>query len=80
MDLIQFMPVAFFSVLAFWKQNAVLFILAGVMGLFTGFIFYDNYVTPYGLAIGLLFLCYSLSCFGWAFRMMIWSEREIEED
>lgn len=79
MDLIQIVPVIFFSLFGYYgqadaKQRAVWFILAGAAGLFTGFAFYDSYVTPFGMAMGLLFLCYTLFCFALAIKYIFWNE------
>jgi len=78
MDLAQLVPVVFFSTFAYWqkdaKQRAALFIMACATALFTGFAFYDSYVTPYGLAIGLMFLCYAIYCFIMSLKYIFWNE------
>lgn len=70
----QFLPVVFFSAMAFWKTNPVLFMLAGGTAVFNGFYWYDQYTTFLGLAIGLCLIAYALLCFGYAFRYIFWRE------
>jgi len=65
-------PVAFFSVLAFWRPNTVLFMLAGAVSLFTGLYWYDTFNTPLGMTVALCLVAYCLLCFGYAFRNIFW--------
>jgi len=70
--IIQFLPVAFFSVLAFWKNNVVLFMLTGGISLFVGLYWYDQTGTPVGMTISLSLIVYWLVCWGFAFRAVFW--------
>jgi len=70
--IIQFLPVAFFSVLAFWRSNAALFMLAGGGSLMIGLFWYDQHTDTIGLTIGLLLIAYSILCIGYAFRAVFW--------
>ena len=54
--------VVFFSLLAFWKLNALLFMVAAGASLMTGFYWYDTYTNYLGLSIGLMLLAYSIVC------------------
>ena len=65
------LPVIFFSVLAFWRygrlSGALLFMLAGGVGIVTGFTWYDIYTTNWGLTVGLMLITYGIICIGFAF-------------
>ena len=71
--------VMFFSVLAFWKLNALLFMLAGGASLMVGLQWYDVYVTSTGLTIGLMLIGYSFVCIAFAFRCLFWRGTISEE-
>jgi len=70
----QFIPMMFFSALAFWRNNPVLFMLAAATSLFSGLYWFDQYVTPQGLAIGLSLIVYCFCCLGFAFRYIFWRD------
>ena len=74
--------VAFFSTMAFWSRNALLFMLAGGASFALGAQWYDTYTNIYGLTISLLFIAYSLVCLGFAFRIMFfyYKKRNAPED
>lgn len=74
-----FAVVALFSFLAFWKSNALLFMLLAGASLMVGFQWYDVYTTPVGLTISLILIAYSLVCLGFAFRCIFWRENKDEE-
>jgi len=74
--IIQFLPVAFFSVLAFWKSNAALFMLAGGISLLSGLYWYDQHSTPIGMGVGLSLIVYWLVCWGFAFKTVFWRGEE----
>ena len=67
-----------FSALAFWKENAIIFMLAGGTSLFTGLFWYDVYNINAGLGMSLMFIAYSLLCLGLAFRCIFWREDVLE--
>lgn len=69
---VQFLPLVFFCVLAFWKNNPVLFMLAAGAALFNGIYWYDKYDSPIGLSIGLILIAFSVYCLGMAFRYIFW--------
>lgn len=71
--------VAFFSWMAFWKHNALMFMLAAGASLITGFYWYDTYTNNLGLGISLMLLAYSLVCFGFALGSLFKRERKSEE-
>lgn len=71
--------VIFFSWLAFWKYNALLFMLAAGSSVMTGFYWYDTYTTNLGLAIGILLVAYSLVCLGFALQCIFWKGKRNEE-
>ena len=74
METVELIPVTLFSILAFWKPNAVLFMLVAGSSLILGLHWYDVYTTNIGLTIGLLLVAYGLFCIGMAFRMLFWRE------
>lgn len=61
---------AVFSFIAFWKESVVVFMLAGGASMAIGLYWFDSYVSNIGLAIALMLICYSLACFGFAFKCM----------
>ena len=65
---------AFFSALAFWKANAMVFMICGGASLMTGLYTYDVYTSQIGLSISLMFIAYSFLCLGLAFRCIFWRE------
>ena len=70
--------VVFFSAFAFWKENALAFMLAAGASLMSGLYWYDIYNSAIGLAISLMFIAYSLLCLGLAFRCIFWREDILE--
>lgn len=44
-SLVQFLQVAFFNFLAFWRYNALLFMLTAGVSLMVGFSWYDAYTS-----------------------------------
>jgi hypothetical protein len=68
--LIYLVPLAFFSVLAFWKESAILFIITAALSLMVGLKWFDIYVNETGLSIGLMLIVYSFVSFGFSFRIM----------
>ena len=74
MLIVSFLPIALFSIIAFWKPNAVLFMITGGISLFMGLSWFDTCPSDLGLAIGLCIVAYSVYCIGMAFRMLFWKE------
>lgn len=70
--------VVVFSLLAFWKSNVLIFMVAAGASLMTGLGWFDVYTTDTGLAISLMFIAYSLICIGLAFRYLFWREDILE--
>lgn len=68
-----------FSLLAFWRSNALLFMLTAGIALMLGLYWYDAYTTNLGLTMGLMLIAYSLVCLGLAFRYIFWREDISEE-
>ncbi len=81
--------VALFSVLAFWRPNAILFMMLAAVSLMTGFAMPDLMIdlpVPMGLAaswssttelditLAMSFIIYGFLCAGLAFRTMLWRE------
>jgi len=67
---LQLAAVAIVSLLAHITSNAVFWVVAGVMAIFTGFYWYDRFVDNLGLTFGICFVLYGLNCFGVAYRRM----------
>lgn len=78
--LLSFIPLALFSVLAFWKPNAVLFMISAGIAMFVGFYWFDAYTTNLGMAISLCIIAYALYCIGLAFRMIFWNRGKGSEE
>ena len=70
--------VVFFSLLAWWKLNAVMFMLAAAASITTGLYWFDLYTTNIGLSISLALIGYGLLCVGQAFRFIFWREDILE--
>ena len=70
-----FMALGLFSFLAFWKPNAVLFMILAGISIIAGLYWYDLYTTNIGLTMGLMLIAYALFCIGMAFRMMFWRQK-----
>ena len=68
--------VIFFSLLAFWRLNALLFMLTAGVSLMVGLQWYDVYTTPTGMAIGLMLIAYSFVCIAFAYRCLFWGENK----
>jgi len=68
------------SALAFWRFNAVMFMLVAGASLLLGFCWYDAFTTNLGLTLGLMAVAYSLVCLGFALRCIFWSNKEINEE
>ena len=78
--LMGFGVLALFSILAFWRFNALMFILVGGVSIFLGLYWYDAFDNNLGLAIGILLVAYALVCLGFAFRCIFWRDRLREEE
>ena len=74
------LAVVFFSVLAFWKENALVFMLAGGVSMMTGLYWYDVYTNSIGLSVSLVLIAYSLVCFGFALRCIFWKKYRNEDE
>jgi len=72
--------VGFFSLLAFWKNNAALFMIAAGASIMLGLQWYDAYTTGTGLTMGLMLIAYALVCIAFAFRCIFWRNKEINEE
>lgn len=70
---------ALLSVLAFWRPNAVLFMVLAAAGISLGLAAPDVMsseatTTPLDLTITISLIGYGLMCSGWAFKLMFWRE------
>jgi len=63
------------SFLAFWRFNALLFMLLAGASLMFGFYWYDAFTTNLGLTLGLMMVAYALVCLALAFRCIFWRDR-----
>lgn len=64
--------VVFFSWLAFWRYNALLFMLAAGASLMTGLYCFDTYANNLGMAMGVLLIAYSIVCLGFGVQCIFW--------
>jgi hypothetical protein len=82
---IYFLPLIVFSVLAFWKENYILFMITAsisfMVGYYTPNIISGAYeTTSTAIAIGMALMIYGFLCSGWAFALMVRDRgREAEE-
>ncbi len=72
--------VIFFSLLAFWRHNALMFMLAAGASTILGFYWFDTYINNLGLTIGLLLIAYGLCCLGFALMSIFWKGRARESE
>ena len=52
----------FFSVIAFWRDNSIMFLLAAGVAVSVGFGFYDIESSPFTFGIALVIWAYSIVC------------------
>ena len=73
---------ALFSIIGFWKCNAVILMLTAAASIFWGIYYFDTFVTNLGLSVGIVVIAYALVCLGFAFRCIFWRDRlrENQED
>ena len=71
--------VIFFSLLAFWRHDALMFMLAAGVSIMLGLYWFDTYTNNLGLTIGLSLIGYGFCCLGFAFRMIFWRDRLSED-
>ncbi len=64
------LPLALFSVLAFWKFNSLLFMITAGVSLMVGLYWYDAYTNVTGLSISLMVIGYALVCIVFAFVLL----------
>ena len=76
--IIAFSAVMFFSVLAFWRQNTLMFMLAAGASLMVGFYWYDTYTNNLGLTIGLMLIANSLVCVGFGLGCVFRRGKSVE--
>jgi hypothetical protein len=81
--LVLILLVALFSVLAFWKPNAILFMMLSVASITVSFfipdlISPDSSTTGIDIAVFIGLIIYSFLCVSWAFKLMFWKEEPKE--
>lgn len=67
---ISMIPLIFFSVMAFWKENSVMFMLAAGVAILVGFNCYDVETSTWMLGISLVLWAYSIACLIFGFMCM----------
>lgn len=70
--------VLFFSIMAFWKPNTVLFMITAGASMMTGLYWFDVYTTDIGLSIALALIAYSFISCGFAFKLIFWRGEAVE--
>lgn len=70
---------ALFSVLAFWKQNALLFMILFAITFPLGLavpdlISSEATTTPMDISAGVGIIVYGLLCAAWSFRLLFWRD------
>jgi len=63
-----------FSAMAFWIQNAPLFMITANISIMVGLQWFNVYTDNTGMAISLMLIIYSFTCCGFAFRCIFWKE------
>ena len=77
MGLVYLLPLAAISVLAFWKENFILFMIAFGLSMVAGFNAPDiisgvSETTNMGIAIGILLMVYAIFCAAMSLRLMFY--------
>jgi len=67
-------PTVFLSIMAFWKQKAVLFLLAAAAAIVAGLAWRPEFPGYAGLTNGLVLIGYGIVCLGFALKHMIWGK------
>jgi hypothetical protein len=70
----------FFSLLAFWRRNPVLFMIAAGVAILLGFSWWDTYPTDTGLGISLMLIVFSFTLVGFAFRYVFWAKPKYDKN
>ena len=71
--------VIFFSLLAFWKYSAPLFMFTAGISIMTGFYWRDTYTNNMGLTVGIILIAYSFVCLIFAL-VCLFKRRHIREE
>lgn len=66
--------------IAYWKESAVPFMVAGAVGIATSLYWYDTFTNTFGLAVSLPVFALSLYFLVTAFRAMFAKRGDDEED
>jgi len=74
--------VGLFSVLAFWKKNAAMFMVLFAVSVPVGLALPDVISSAYStngldMALALMFILYGFLCAGWSIRLLSTSQEEI---
>ena len=77
---VQLAPVVLFSVIAFWKNNAFMFMFSCVLAIMSGYyapdIISGQYeTTPLGITVGLCLILYGFVCAAWSMASMFGEKR-----
>ena len=75
---ISMIPLIFFSVMAFWKENSVMFMLAAGVAILVGFNCYDVETSTWMLGISLVLWVYSIACLIFGLMCMFKGGRQID--
>lgn len=78
-DLYTFLILIVFSFLAFWKPNAILFMILFALSMMLGLaspdmVSSETTTTGTDMAVALALIIYGLLCAGWSFRLLFWRE------
>ena len=65
--IVSMIPLIFFSVMAFWKENSVMFMLAAGVSILVGFNFFDVEDSAWALGVSLVLWAYSIACLVFGF-------------
>lgn len=76
----NFLPLLFFSVISFWKENHILFLITFGIAIITGLnspdIIAGHYATTgIGITVGICTISYGLVCMAMAYRLIFWKDQ-----
>lgn len=69
--MVQLIPLVLLSIIAWWRNQPVLFILSGALSLVTGLWWRSQYDSSLGMATALSLIAYWLLCWGMALRYLM---------
>ncbi len=68
--------IGIFSMLAYWRGNAIAFFVCAGISLMAAFQFFDTYDNDFALGVSLMLLLWAINCIGQGIRQLLWANTE----